>query len=152
MKVTTDQIKKLRVRTGAPVIRAKKVLEEVNGDEKKAFVILQKEGFEKAAKRADRQTSQGVVVSYVHHNNKIAATVELLCETDFVAKNELFGQLAHNLAMQVASLDPKDVKELEKQEFIKDPSKKIADLVKELIAKTGENVRIGRFYRVEIGN
>ena len=152
MKVTTSQIKKLRNETGAPVLRVKKVLEEVGGNEKKAFAILRKEGFEKAAKRAGRQTSQGVVVNYVHHNNKVAAMVELLCETDFVAKNELFQELAHSLAMQIASLNPKDIKELEDQEFIKDPSKKIADLVKEIIAKTGENVKIGRFYRVEIGN
>jgi elongation factor Ts len=152
MKIPTRQIKKLRAETGAPILRVKKILEEVSGDEKKAFAILRKEGFEKAVKRAGRQTKQGIVVNYMHHNNKIASMVEVLCETDFVAKNELFRQLAHDLAMQIASLDPKDVKELERQEFIKDPTKKIGDLVKEVIAKTGENIKIGRFYRVEIGN
>ena len=128
-----------------------KVLEEVKGDEKKAETILKKEGFEKAAKRGERETSQGRVRAYVHHSGKIASVVELLCETDFVAKNELFEELANNLTLQVASMPTKDAKELEKQDFIKDPSKKIKDLVKEVIAKTGENVRIGRIYRLELG-
>lgn len=150
MKITTDMIRKLREATGAPVMRVKKVLEEV-GSEKKAEEILKKEGFEKAAKREGRETSQGVVVSYAHHSGKIVATVELLCETDFVAKNELFGKLAYDLAMQVASMNPKNTKELESQEFIKDPARTISDLVKEVIAKTGENVKIGRFTRMELG-
>lgn len=152
MKITTKQIKILRDKTGAPVLRVKKVLEEVGGDEKKAFTKLQKEGFEKAAKRVDRATGQGVVASYIHHNGKVASLVELLSETDFVAKNKLFQELAYNLAMQVASLAPKDLKELENQEFIKDPSKKISDLVQSVMAKTGENIQIGRFYRLEVGS
>ena len=79
------------------------------------------------------------------------SVVELLCETDFVARNELFKNLAHNLALQVASLGAKTPKELMEQEFIKDPTKKVEDLVKEVIAKTGENVRVGRIFRVELG-
>lgn len=150
-KINVTQIKKLREKTGAPVIRVKKVLEEVRGDEKKAFEILQKEGFEKASKRVGRETSQGVIETYVHHSGKVASLVELLCETDFVARNELFRELAHNLALQVASENAQNADELMKQEFIKDPTKKIEDLVKEVVAKTGENIRIGRIYRIELG-
>lgn len=151
MKVSFEEIRKLREETGAPVIRVKKVLEEVEGDAKKAFKILQKEGFEKASKREGRETSQGLIETYVHHSGKVASLVELLCETDFVARNELFKSLAHDLALQVASLEAKNVKELTEQEFIKDPTKKVGDLVKEVIAKTGENIVIGRFFRVKLG-
>ncbi|KKU04040.1 MAG: Elongation factor Ts [Candidatus Woesebacteria bacterium GW2011_GWC2_47_16] len=151
MNNLVDKIRRLREESGAPVIRVKKVLEEVGGDEKKALAILQKEGFEKAEKRAERATSQGLVTTYSHHSGKIVSVVELLCETDFVARNELFKNLAHELALQVASLGAKDAGELVEQEFIKDPSKKVGDLVREVIAKTGENVRVGRIFRVELG-
>jgi len=151
MTIPVDLIKKLREETGAPVIRVKQVLDEVGGSEKKAFEILQKEGFEKAAKRADRVTSQGVIASYVHHTKKIASLVELLCETDFVARNEVFLATAQDFAMQVASTNPKDEAALLADEFIKDPSMKVEDLLKSAIAKTGENIRLGRFYRLEIG-
>lgn len=167
-------IRRLREKTGAPVIRAKKVLEEVIGDlpadatrqalqagEKKAQDILREEGYEAAQKKAERKTSEGLIFSYVHHSGKVAAMVELLCETDFVARNELFRQLGHNLALQVAAMAPKNVEELMEQDFInpsglqasliKDPNNKISDLVKEVIVKTGENIRISRIYRVELG-
>lgn len=147
-KITTDQIKRLRDETGAPVMRVKKVLEELKGNEKKALVILRKEGFEKAAKRAERETKAGILSVYTHHNQKIAGIVELLCETDFVARNELFTSLAKDLAMQVASMGEKD---LLKQDFIKDPSKKIGDLLKEVIAKTGENIKLGRVWKIVLG-
>lgn len=133
------------------MIRVKKVLVEVKGDNQKAEKILKKEGFEKASKRGERETSQGLIETYVHHSGKVASIVELLCETDFVARNKLFRELAHNLALQVASMGAKDAKELEKQEFIRDPSKKISDLVREVITKTGENIRIGRIFRIELG-
>jgi elongation factor Ts len=151
MKIAVDLIRKLKEETGAPVIRVKKVLEEVAGDKKKAFDILRQEGFEKASKREGRQTSQGTIETYVHHSGKVASAVELLCETDFVARNELFKKLAHELALQVASMGAKNAEELLKQEFIKDPTKKVEDLVKEVIAKTGENVRVGRVFRIELG-
>lgn len=151
MKISAHQIRKLRDATGAPIFRVKKVLEEVNGDEGKAKKILTKEGFEKAESRIARETSQGVIETYVHHSGKIASFVELMCETDFVARNEVFRVLAHDLALQVASLDAKSADELVKQEFIRDPSKKVGDLVKEAIAKVGENIRIGRIFRVELG-
>lgn len=148
MKITADLIKKVREETGAGVMRVKQVLEEVNGDEAKALDILKKEGLEKVAKREDRVTGQGKVFSYSHHSNKIVSVVELFSETDFVAKNELFEQLGKDVALQVASMGEEDV---ENQDFIKDPSKKISDLVKEVIAKTGENIKLGRVVRIELG-
>lgn len=150
MKITANQIRKLRDATGAPVIRVKKVLEETN-DEKKAEEILRNEGFEKAVKRESRETGQGIVKAYSHHSGKVVSVVELLCETDFVARNDLFQNLAYDIAMQVASMNPKNTKELMDQEFIKDSSKKISELVSEVIAKTGENIRIGKIFRVELG-
>lgn len=151
IKVAINTIRKLRDETGAGVMRVKSVLEEVKGNEKKALEILKKEGFEKVAKRSDRATGQGIVVSYIHHSGKIGVLVEILVETDFVAKNELTGVLGKEIALQVASMNPKDVRELLGQEFIKDPKKTISDLVKEVSAKTGENVKVGRFARIEIG-
>ena len=147
-KLNIKLIKKLKEETGAPIIRVKKVLEEFRGNEKKAFEVLEKEGFEKAAKRSARQTSQGKVFSYVHHTGKVVGVVELFSETDFVARNSLFEELGKDIAMQVASMGEKDVG---KQEFIKDPSKKISDLIRAVIAKTGENIRLGRVIRVELG-
>lgn len=149
-KLDVSRIRKLREATGAPVIRVKKLLEEL-GDEKKVEKILKEEGFEKASKREAKETNQGIVKAYSHHSGKIVGVVELLSETDFVSRNELFQSLAYDLAMQVASMDPKNVKELLDQEFIKDQSKKVSDLVKELIAKTGENIKIGRIARLELG-
>lgn len=151
MAISYDQILKLREATGAPVMRAKKVLDEVSGDLKKAEEILRKEGFEKAGKRSDRATSQGIIETYVHHSGKIAAVVEVLCETDFVAKNALFREMAHNLALQLASSPASNVDEFLKQDYIKDPSKKVSELVQEVIAKTGENCKVSRIWRIELG-
>ena len=147
-KIDIDVLKRLREESGAPIIRVKKVLEEFDGDEKKALEVLKKEGFEKAEKRTERVTSQGKIFTYAHHTGKVVSIAELMCETDFVAKNELFEKLGKEIALQVASMGEQDI---ENQDFVKDPSKKISELVKELIAKTGENVRIGRVYRVELG-
>jgi elongation factor Ts len=147
-KLNIELIKKLREESGAPIIRAKKALEEFNGDAKKALEVLKKEGFEKAEKRVERTTSQGKIFCYTHHTGKVASVVELLCETDFVAKNELFETLGKEIALQVASMGEKDILN---QDFIKDPAKKISELVKEVIAKTGENIRVGRVFHIELG-
>jgi elongation factor Ts len=147
-KINIELIKKLREETGVAIIRIREVLEEVGGDEKKALVILKKEGVEKAAKREGRKTSEGKVFVYSHHTGKVAGIVELLCETDFVAKTEVFETLGRDIAMQIASMGEENI---EKQDYVKDPSKKISDLVKEVIAKTGENIRIGKSFRVELG-
>ena len=145
-KLNINQLKKLREETGAPITRVKEALEKFG--KKKALEILRKEGFEKADKREGRDTGQGKIFTYTHHTGKIVSVVELLCETDFVAKNELFENLGKDVAIQIASMGEKDI---EKQDFIKDPSKKIADLVKAVIAKTGENVKIGKVMRIELG-
>ena len=147
-KIDIELIKKLREETGVAIIRIREVLEEVEGDEKKALVILKKEGFEKAEKREGRETSEGKVFVYAHHTGKVVGMVELLCETDFVAKTDLFESAGKDLAMQVASMGDTD---LENQDFVKDGSKKVSELIKELKAKTGENVRLGRIFRVELG-
>lgn len=147
-KIDIELIKKLREETGVAIIRIREVLEEVSGDEKKAFEILKKEGLAKAEKREGRETSQGKIFVYAHHTGKVVGIVELLCETDFVAKTEVFETAGRDLAMQVASMGAED---LEKQDFVKDGSKKVADLVKEVIAKTGENVKLGRVERIELG-
>lgn len=148
MKIDAALIKKIREETGAGVMRVKQVLEQFNGDEVKALEVLKKEGLEKVAKREDRATSQGKVFAYNHHTGKVVSVVELFSETDFVAKNELFENLGKDIALQVVSMGEEDI---ENQEFIKDPSKKIIDLIKEVIAKTGENIRLGRVLRVELG-
>ena len=147
-KIDIELIKKLREESGAPIIRVKKLLEELKGDEKKALEILKKEGFEKAEKRTERVTGQGKLFTYAHHTGKVVSVVELLCETDFVAKNELFETLGKELALQVASMGEED---LINQDYVKDPSKKVSELVKEVIAKTEENIRIGRIFRIELG-
>ena len=147
-KINITLIKKLREETGVAIIRIREVLEEVDGDEKKALVILKKEGLEKADKREGRATGAGKIFVYSHHTGKIVGLVELLCETDFVAKTDVFETVGKDLAMQVASMGDE---KFEEQDFVKDGSKKIKDLIKEVIAKTGENVRLGKVIRVELG-
>jgi elongation factor Ts len=147
-KINVELLKKLREESGAPITRVQKVLQEFEGDEVKALEVLKKEGFAKAEKREGRETGQGKIFTYAHHTGKVVSVVELLCETDFVAKNELFETLGKDIALQIASMGEKDV---EKQDYVRDPSQKISDLIKAVIAKTGENVRLGRAFRVELG-
>ena len=104
--ITTELIKELRDATGLSIMQCKKALEEAEGDISKATILLQKKGAGIAAKKADRSLGAGRVVSYVHSTGNIGAMVELLCETDFVAKNEEFGVLAYNIAMQIAANKP----------------------------------------------
>ena len=151
MKVTIDQIKALREKCGAGVMECRTALEEVMGNEKKAFEILKKRGVEVAEKKKERETKQGIIEAYTHCGGKVVAVVELLCETDFVARNEEFRVLAHELAMQVAAMKPKNTEELLKQEYIRDASKKVEDLLAELIGKIRENIKIGRIARFELG-
>ncbi|MFA6429849.1 MAG: translation elongation factor Ts [Patescibacteria group bacterium] len=105
--IDSKLVMELRNRTGAGVVDCKSALEEGGGDMEKAIEVLKKKGAVKAAKKqAERQASEGLIVSYVHHNGKLAALLELACETDFVARNEDFKQLANDLALQVAAMDP----------------------------------------------
>lgn len=150
MSISTEDIKKLREETGAGVMDAKKALEEAGGDVNKAKEVLKAAGVEKAEKRAERVTAQGVIETYIHAG-RVGAMVELNCETDFVARTDEFKNLAKEISMQIASMDPKDVEELVNQDYIREPSKKIKDLVTDTIAKTGENVQIKRFIRFTLG-
>jgi len=146
----TEQIKKLRQKTNLSVIECKKAIEEAKGDEAKALQILSKKGAAKAIKKSEREAKQGLVEAYIHNNGQVGVILELNCETDFVARNEEFKKLAHDLAMHIAAMESKDVKSLLKESFIKDASKTIEDLFTEAIAKLGENIKLGKFLRLEI--
>lgn len=150
-KISIDQVKKLRQVTGAPIIECRSALEEAGRDFSEAKKILRKKGMARASKKTDRATLAGLVETYVHNTGRVGAMVELCCETDFVARTDEFKELAHELAMQVASMNPKDVKELLKQEYIRDPKKKVGDLIKEAIGKIGENIVLRRFERFKLG-
>lgn len=149
-KTLIELVKKIRGETGIGMMDVKAALEESNGDEVKAKEILKEKGFKKAEKKSDRTTSQGRVGTYTHTTGKIGVMVELLCETDFVAKHEDFVGLVKDLCLQVAAMNPASSEELSKQPFIKDGSKTVDELVKALVMKFGENIRLGRIARFEI--
>lgn len=149
-KKTIKLVKKIRNETGLGVMDIKSAVEEAKGNEKKAKEVLKEKGFKKAEKKAERKTSQGRVATYTHNTGKVGVMVELQCETDFVAKHEDFLALTKDLCLQVAAMSPKDSKALLKQEFIKDSSKTIDEMIKSLVAKFGENIQLGRIERFEI--
>jgi elongation factor Ts len=125
-------------------------LEEAKGDYGKAIQILKKRGIERAEKKADRTTGQGIIEAYIHQDGKVGVLLELLCETDFVARTEDFKRLAHEVAMQIAAMNPKNVGVLLKQEYIRDGSVTIENLIKQTIGKLGENIVIKQFSRFKI--
>ena len=143
-------LKKLRDETSASIADCRRALDESEGDYKKALAWLQKRATEIAAKKADRETSQGLIEAYIHGGGKVGVLVELLCETDFVAKTDEFKHLAKEIGMQVAAMNPETVEDLLKQEYIRDGSQTIAGLVKGAIGKIGENITVKRFVRFEI--
>ncbi|MDO8486905.1 MAG: translation elongation factor Ts [Candidatus Curtissbacteria bacterium] len=149
--IPVNDIKKLREKTGGGIADCRKALEESKGDFKAAEELLKNWGIDKAASKSDRVVGAGLVETYMHSGGKVGAMVEVNCETDFVARTDEFKNLCHELAMQVAAMDPKDVKELERQDYIRDSSKTIGDIVKETISKLGENIVVRRFMRFEIG-
>jgi elongation factor Ts len=196
MAITADAVKQLRTMTGAGMMDVKKALEETNGDMEKAANLLRERGIVKASKKSDREAKEGFVGSYIHHNGKIATLVELNCETDFVARNEKFQELAKNIAIHIAMAAPTykvreevpaEVIEAERevlknqaieegkpanvaekmvegrlnkfyaenclmeQAYIKDDKKTIEQFLKEAVATMGENIQIGKFYRIAIG-
>lgn len=150
MAIDITLLKKLREETSISVSECRQALEDANGDYNKALELLRAKAAEKAAKKSDRETGQGIVETYVHGGGKIGVMVMVLCETDFVARTDEFKHLAHEIAMQIAAMNPKDVEELLAQEFIKDPSKTIEQMVKEAIHKTGENIVVKKFERYAI--
>jgi elongation factor Ts len=177
VQISADMVKELREKTGAGIMDAKRALEEVDGDMNRAAHIIHQQGLARAEKKAGRQASQGLVEPYIHGGGRIGTLIEVNCETDFVARTPDFQELAHDLAMQVAALNPQYVtadeipadileqrasevgsKELAtkqlalmSQEFIKDSSLTIEDLIKDRIAKLGENIVVRRFARFELG-
>lgn len=150
MKIDLEKIKRLRDVTGVSVGDCRAALEKAGGDMDKALKLLKERGVEVAQKKANRALGAGLVETYVH-NGTVGAMVELACETDFVARTDEFKNLAHELAMQVASMDPKDVTELESQDYIRDPSLKIKDFITNVVGKVGENIKVIRFMRFELG-
>ena len=190
--ISIEQIKKLKELSGVGLTDAKQALVEAKGDFDKALEAMRKKGLTKAEKRGDRETREGLIDSYVH-DGRIGAIVEVNCETSFVAKTDEFKDLAHKIAMQVASMAPlyvstedipEDVmnakkKELEEnfkgpekmkdqiiggqikkafsdkvlmdQPYILDDTKTVAEFIKDTIAKTGENITVKQFKRIELG-
>ena len=166
MEVTVELIRTLRDQTGAGIMECKQALVASQGDVDKAADSLRQKGFAEVAKRANRATNQGVIEAYIHTGGRVGALVELGCETDFVARTFEFKELAHNIAMQVAAMAPDYVDESEivegesrpvaqvtllHQPFIKDTSSSVGEMIQELAAKLGENVRVLRFTRLALG-
>lgn len=151
MSYSASDVKALREKTGAGMMDCKKALDEANGDMAKAEALVKERGLAKAEKKADRETKEGYVASYVHSTGKVGVLVEVLCETDFVGRNEEFRALAKDIAMQVAAMNPADEAELLAQPFIKDSSLTIETLIKQLSGKIGENITLGRFVRLGVG-
>jgi elongation factor Ts len=166
MSVSPQAVKELRELTGAGMLDGEQALEQAKGDVEKAKEILRQKGIAVAAKRAERATAQGLIQSYIHHDGRLGSLVEINCETDFVARTDDFRQLAQDLALQVAGANPRyispdeipdgtkgDPKELclLLQTFLRDESVAVQDLITEAIRKTGENIRVRRFVRFELG-
>jgi len=148
--VSIDQIKELRERTGISISECRKALTESDGDIDKARTLLKEWGKDVAQKKQVREVGEGLIDAYVHSNGKVGVLIDVGCETDFVAKTDDFKSLVHEFAMQIASMKPEDVPELLEQQYIKDSSKTIQDLLGEAIAKLGENIVIQRFTRFEV--
>jgi elongation factor Ts len=144
------KLKQLREETGISFNMCKKALDESHDDIEKAKKLLSQWGIEKAESKSNRETKQGSLFSYIHHNKKVGVMLELLCETDFVASNDEFQQLGSTIAMQIASMKPENKEELLKQPFVKDPKTTVDNIIKEKIHKIGENIIIGRFERWEM--
>lgn len=175
MAVSMDQVKELRERTGAAILECKKVLEQSNGDMNQALVLLRERGLKIAEKKSAREAKEGRIEVYIHPGNKVVGLVELDCETDFVARNEEFIQLAKDIAMQVVGMNPKFIRKedvtqealnapevtspekfyeenvLVEQPFVRQPNVTIGQKIQDTIAKTGENIVVRRIARFEVG-
>jgi elongation factor Ts len=196
MEISAELLKELRERTGISIMECKKALEESGGDIEKAIEVLRKKGYARAKEKMDRETGEGLIYAYIHLDGKIGVLVEVNCETDFVARNEEFRELAKNIAMQIAAANPKYIstedvpaEEVEKeksiireqlkdskkpaeiiekiiqgklskffeevclleQPFIRDDKIKVREFIASHIAKFGENIRVRRFARFELG-
>jgi len=148
--ISANQVKQFRKKTGASIMECKKALEKSKGDEKQALNFLNQRGKNIALKKSARKAKEGIVDSYIHSNKKMGVLLELNCETDFVARNEEFKKLVHDITIHIAGMDSKDEKSLLKEPFVKNPEITIKDLIEEKIAKLGENIKIGRFIKYEL--
>lgn len=148
--MSIDDIKLLREQTGAGIADCKEALKSSKGNMEKAKQWLRQKGFDKALKKEEREVKAGMVEVY-SHNGKVGVLVELLSETDFVARTDDFNNLAHELALQIASMNPSSVEQLLGQEYIRDNSMTVDQLIKSVIGKLGENIQVGRFERVALG-
>ena len=166
MKVPVETVKQLRKRTNAGIADCNKALLEFGGDIEKAMEYLKQRGAAIAEKKKDAIATEGVIEGYVHHTRRIGALIELNCETDFVARTDEFRKLARDLAMQVAASSPQFISTEEmppeaetdpqvtclfSQPFIKDPTKTVQEIISETIARVGENIKVRRFSRFELG-
>jgi len=166
MKISIEAVKELRNRTNVGIADCNKALLEVCGDMEKAVEFLKQRGAAIAEKKKGAAVTEGVIEAYIHHTKRIGALVELNCETDFVARTAEFKELAHDLAMQIAATSPQfltseeippkaetdpQVACLLSQPFIKDPTKTVQEIIAETIAKVGENMKVRRFARFELG-
>jgi len=148
--IKAAQVKQLRDRTNTSMMECKKALIEASGDEEKALKILQEKGRVIAMKKSKREAAQGIIESYIHSDKKMGVLLELNCETDFVARNEEFKELAHEIALHIAGMKSENEKTLLEEPFVKNPEVKIRDLIDERVAKLGENIKIGKFARYEL--
>ena len=166
MKIPTERVKELREQSGAGIMECRNILLETEGNMEKAIEILKERNLYKAEKKKTRVASEGLVEAYIHSNGRVGAMVEVNCETDFVARTDVFKELAHDLAMQVAAMNPQFISgeevperaEVEAsaaclllQPYIRDTSVTIQDIINQTIAKTGENIKVSRFARFELG-
>ncbi len=144
-----DEIIKLRETTGAGVMECKRAFEEAGGDFDKAIAIIKERGLAKVEKRSDREAGAGMIFSYVH-NDRIGVLVDMRAETDFVVHSDPFKETIREIAMQIAAMSPENMEELLAQPYIKDPNRTVQDLVNDVIAKVGENVKVRTFSRLAI--
>jgi len=166
MEMSTAVIKEVRGRTSAGILECKNALLKTDGDIEKAIANLRNRGLAIAENKAGRITSKGIIETYIHHTGQIGVLVEINCETDFAAHTDEVKELAHDMAMQVAAAHPQFVAETEipadadldpkevcllLQPFIKDPDKSVEEIIAETIGKVGENIKIRRFVRFELG-
>lgn len=167
MKISLELVKELREQSGAGIMQCRNALVEAQGNRGKALEFLKEQGLLKAKEKAERTTAEGLIEAYVHTGGRVGAMVEVNCETDFVARTSEFKKLAHQLAMQIAAMDPQFVSEEEVPEgadiepqsaclllqpYIKDPERSVQDIITETIARVGENIKVSRFARFELGN
>ena len=167
MKVPTESLRELRSRTSAGMLECKKALLQAGGDVEKAAEVLRRRGLSIAQGKKERVTTEGIIEAYIHHTGKIGALVELNCESDFVARTDEFRQLAHDIAMQIAATSPQfitteEIPEKEEfdpqtaclvnQPFIREPTRSVQEIIDQTIAKVGENIKVSRFTRFEIGH